>query len=112
MSSHRWVVVVAMLVSVCGALSSSATEATDQTLRAQLHDIMMRMDKSMTIPAQGSVDADFVAVMVPHHQAAIDMARVQLRYSHNPQIVRLCQEIIIEQQQEIEVMRRALDAQS
>jgi hypothetical protein len=56
----------------------------------------------------GDVDADFVAMMVPHHQGAIDMALAVLRHGRNPQIRRLAQEIIVTQQQEIAVMHLAV----
>jgi uncharacterized protein (DUF305 family) len=47
-------------------------------------------------------------MMIPHHQGAIDMALAELRYGRNERLKRLAQEIIIEQQQEIAVMRLAL----
>jgi hypothetical protein len=45
---------------------------------------------------------------VPHHQGAIDMAQAELKYGHNEQLRRLAQEIVVTQQQEITVMRRAV----
>jgi uncharacterized protein (DUF305 family) len=48
--------------------------------------------------------------MVPHHQGAIDMARIQLRYGHNEQLRRIAQEIIVDQQQEIAAMQYAARA--
>jgi uncharacterized protein (DUF305 family) len=54
------------------------------------------------------VDADFVALMVPHHQGAIDMAQAELRYVRNEQLRRLAQEMIVTQQQEIAAMRLIL----
>jgi Domain of unknown function (DUF305) len=69
---------------------------------------MKRMMNDMTVKPTGDVDADFVAMMVPHHQGAIDMALAVLRHGRNPQIRRLAQEIIMTQQQEIEVMRLAV----
>ncbi len=54
---------------------------------------------------------DFVAMMVPHHQGAIDMAQAVLRYGHNEQLRRLAQEIVVTQQQEIAAMRLALGDQ-
>jgi len=69
---------------------------------------MKRMMSSMTIAPTGDVDLDFVAMMVPHHQGAIDMAVAVLRHSRNPQIRRLAQEIIVTQQQEITAMRLAV----
>jgi Domain of unknown function (DUF305) len=47
-------------------------------------------------------------MMVPHHQGAIDMARVELKYGRNEQLRRLSQEIIVTQQQEIAAMRLAV----
>jgi uncharacterized protein (DUF305 family) len=55
-----------------------------------------------------NIDTDFVAMMAPHHQGAIDMAQAELRYGHNEQLRRLAQEIIVTQQQEIVAMRLAL----
>ena len=69
---------------------------------------MTKMMTAMTIEPSGDVDNDFVAMMVPHHQGAIDMAQAELRYGHNEQLRRLAQEIIVTQQQEIAVMRLAL----
>src|SRR6185312_1366862 len=69
---------------------------------------MKKMMGDMAVKPTGDVDADFVAMMVPHHQGAIDMALAVLRHGHNPQIRRLAQEIIVSQQQEIAVMRLAV----
>jgi hypothetical protein len=69
---------------------------------------MARMMRGMTIKPSGDVDRDFVHMMVPHHQGAVDMAIAVLRYGHNPQIRRLAQEIIVDQQQEIAAMRMAV----
>ncbi|TCK38947.1 DUF305 family protein family protein [Paraburkholderia sp. BL8N3] len=69
---------------------------------------MTRMMDDMSIEPTGDVDRDFVGMMAPHHQGAIDMAQAELRYGHNEQLRRLAQEIIVEQQQEIVAMRLAL----
>ena len=68
----------------------------------------MTMMADMTIKPTGDVDRDFVAMMVPHHQGAIDMAQAVLRYGRNEQLRRLAQEIIVTQQQEIAAMGLAL----
>ena len=72
---------------------------------------MNKMMASMTVKPTGDVDRDFVAMMVPHHQGAIDMAQAELRYGHNEQLRRLAQEIVVNQQQEIAVMRLAVGDQ-
>jgi hypothetical protein len=69
---------------------------------------MAKMMNDMTVKPTGDVDRDFVAMMVPHHQGAIDMALAVLRYGHNERLKRLAQEIIVTQQQEIAAMRLAV----
>jgi hypothetical protein len=69
---------------------------------------MSKMMADMTVTPTGDVDRDFVAMMVPHHQGAVDMAKAELRYGSNEVLRRLAQEIIVTQQQEIAVMRQAV----
>jgi len=69
---------------------------------------MKKMMSGMAVRPTGDVDGDFVAMMVPHHQGAIDMAVAVLRYGRNAQIRRLAQEIIVTKQQEIAAMRLAV----
>jgi len=75
---------------------------------AENNAAMTRMMSDMAVTPTGDVDVDFVAMMVPHHQGAIDMAIAVLRHGRNPQIRRLAQEIIVTQQQEIIAMRLAV----
>jgi hypothetical protein len=72
------------------------------------HAAMDRMMAGMAAPSTGQVDRDFVAMMEPHHQSAIDMAVAELRYGKDPQLKRIAQEIIVDQQQEIAAMRLAI----
>jgi uncharacterized protein (DUF305 family) len=66
---------------------------------------MERMHAAMTsVEATGNSDTDFVKLMIPHHQAAIDMAKTQLLNGKDPQMRRLAEEIITDQQSEIELM--------
>ena len=86
-------------VSGVGAEASFLVE-NDAAMRKMVHDVAVK--------PTGDVDADFVAMMVPHHQGAIDMALAVLRHGRNPQIRRLAQEIIVTQQQEIVAMHLAV----
>ncbi len=70
---------------------------------------MNKMMADMTVKPTGDVDRDFVAMMVPHHQGAIDMAQAELRHGHNELLRRLAREMVANQQQEITVMRLAVD---
>jgi uncharacterized protein (DUF305 family) len=69
---------------------------------------MNKMMADMTVKPTGDVDRDFVEMMMPHHQGAVDMAKAELKYGHNEQLRRLAQEIVANQQQQIVVMRNAV----
>jgi hypothetical protein len=69
---------------------------------------MIKMMDDMTIKPTGDIDRDFVAMMAPHHQGAIDMAISELRYGKNEQLRRIAQEIIVDQLQEIAAMKLAI----
>jgi uncharacterized protein (DUF305 family) len=70
---------------------------------------MTRMDQAMQAPMSGDVDRDFAAMMIPHHQAAIDMARVELRDGRDPAMRELARQVIAAQEAEIARMRGFLD---
>ena len=65
---------------------------------------MERMHKEMSIAPSGDPDRHFAAMMIPHHQGAVDMAKVKLEFGKDPVLRRLAQGIIVEQLQEIEVI--------
>jgi hypothetical protein len=89
--------------------ATAGSEAPDEApFLAENGAAMTKMMNDMAVKPVGDVDRDFVAMMVPHHQGAINMALAVLRYGHNAQIKRLAQEIIVTQQQEIAAMRLAV----
>jgi uncharacterized protein (DUF305 family) len=66
---------------------------------------MKVMDRDMAAaPMTGDVDRDFAAMMIPHHQGAIDMAKAELTYGKDPVMRRLAQEILVDQESEINAM--------
>jgi uncharacterized protein (DUF305 family) len=68
---------------------------------------MARMRRDMQNASMtGDPDHDFAAMMIPHHQGAIDMAKAELLYGKDPVLRRLAQEIIITQNSEIQVMQQ------
>jgi uncharacterized protein (DUF305 family) len=70
-----------------------------------------RMHYAMASAARtGNPDHDFASSMIPHHQGAVDMAKIELLYGSDPILRRIAQEIIVTQQQEIAVMQRQIDA--
>ena len=89
--------------------SSPAAACDDWSeLVASMYKMHMAMG---AIKQSGNSDVDFVRLMLPHHQAAIDMAKAQLLCGKDPQMRRLAQEIITDQQLEIELMQRWLKQQ-
>jgi uncharacterized protein (DUF305 family) len=87
--------------------AAASSEAESQFLAAN-EAAMSKMMGDMTVAPTGDIDRDFVAMMVPHHQGAIDMAQLILRYGKNEQLKRLAQEIIVTQREEIAAMRLAV----
>jgi Domain of unknown function (DUF305) len=114
-SMIRWVALsvltLAAAVSILGREIATAdaadASAAEAPFLAENNAAMTKMMDDMSIRPSGDVDQDFVAMMVPHHQGAIDMARAELRYGHNEKLRRLAQEIIVDQQEEITAMRLA-----
>src|SRR6266850_1820564 len=73
---------------------------------SELNTSMEKMHRAMaSVEASGDGDVDFVRLMLPHHQGALDMAKTQLIYGKEPQMRRLAQEIITDQQSEIDLMQ-------
>ena len=67
---------------------------------------MERMQRQMTaVPATGDTDQDFVAMMIPHHQGAIDMAKAELANGKDPEMRKLAEDIVKAQETEITQMR-------
>jgi uncharacterized protein (DUF305 family) len=100
----------AMLSTTLAAFAAGPASATaeEAPFLSENDKAMTKMMDDMSIKPSGDVDQDFVAMMVPHHQGAIDMAQAELRYGHNERLRRIAQEIVVEQQQEIIAMRLAL----
>jgi uncharacterized protein (DUF305 family) len=92
-----------------GPHGHAGSELAESEFAAQMMRAMERMDAGMmAAKPTGNPDRDFAAMMIPHHQGAIDMAKIELTYGRDPVLRRLAQGIIVGQQQEIELMQRYL----
>lgn len=101
------------LAATCTALQSDFhSHAGNEGTELAWREYMSGMDKMhatmSSVESSGNADLDFIRLMLPHHQAAIDMARTELLYGKDPQLRRLAQEIVTDQQSEIELMRLQL----
>lgn len=83
----------------------------DARSTAELKEVAAKMHQSV-IEHTGNADVDFARSMIPHHQAAVDMAAVVVRHGRTPEITRLAQEIIRSQLAEIGLMRTWLEKRS
>ncbi|WP_131116401.1 CopM family metallochaperone [Lichenihabitans psoromatis] len=66
---------------------------------------MQTMTKNMDVKPTGNTDKDFVSMMMPHHQGAIDMAKVELQYGKDPMLRKLATNIVKAQEMEIGEMK-------
>jgi uncharacterized protein (DUF305 family) len=113
----RAVACMVCVVTLVAIVPSFAQRGSDGTRSQRIHgrsendwsELMASMDKMhsaiASIKSSGDNDIDFVKLMLPHHQAAIDMAKTELTHGQDPQMRRLAQEIITDQESEIELMR-------
>lgn len=82
----------------------------DQAVASQAYMDAMRtmMEGMASMEMTGDAAIDFAMMMIPHHQSAIDMARVFLQHSDDPELTELANAIITEQQREIEFLQNWL----
>src|SRR6266404_9918776 len=99
---------VALVIAIAVAARVHGEVVGTNGFRTMIDDAVARMHAAMNVPFSGDADRDFARMMIPHHQGAIDMALVELRYGKDERLKRLAQEIIVTQQEEIDVMHLAL----
>jgi uncharacterized protein (DUF305 family) len=104
---------IAGLMMAIGAVAGAQMDSSAMSFMHSMEESMTRMDSGMkSAPMNGNADHDFVTMMMPHHQGAIDMAKAELSYGRDPVMRRLAEEIIVDQQSEIQAMQLWLSKQT
>ncbi len=67
--------------------------------------VIAKMNAEMALPFSGNADVDFVNGMIPHHQAAVDMAKTVLAFGKDPEVKKLAEDVIKAQEAEIAQMK-------
>jgi uncharacterized protein (DUF305 family) len=88
--------------------ASLAETGPEEKFLSENATAMTKMMANMMVKPSGGIDEDFVHMMIPDHQGAVDMARLELHHGHNDQLRRMSQEILINQAQEIVAMHLAI----
>ena len=91
----------------------SQAHSDDAEFMERMNASMTAMNGSMKAAAMnGNVDHDFAAMMIPHHEGAIEMAKAELSFGRDKTMRRLAQEILVDQKSEIDAMNLWLAKQS
>ena len=101
--ARHYLVLLASVVFVAQVPSQGHSD--DSEFMERMNASMTAMNGSMKAAAMnGIVDHDFAAMMIPHHEGAIEMAKAELSFGKDPTMRRLAQEILVDQKSEIDAM--------
>jgi uncharacterized protein (DUF305 family) len=96
-----WIASLVALAAVAGVAFAEINADAVKAFEAAHHKMMA----SMGVKLSGDPDRDFVLMMIPHHEGAIDMAKIELQYGKDPMLRELAQKIVDAQETEIAEMK-------
>ena len=102
---HLTTLSLALAIAASAALAQSAMPMSPAGMANEAAMAKMMDSMKMGMKMTGDADKDFVMMMLPHHQGAIDMAKVELEYGKDPMLKKMAGEIIAAQQKEIDAMK-------
>jgi uncharacterized protein (DUF305 family) len=96
---------IGLIGTAAAAISLSAVAIAQNSSSQGYMGAMNKMMQNMHMQPTGDADKDFIMMMIPHHQGAIDMAKVELQYGKDDQLRKMAQDIISAQENEIATMK-------
>ena len=112
-SLKQYTSIAGLMTAIGMVVAGGQMDSRAMSFMHSMEESMNRMDTGMkSAPMNGNSDHDFVTMMMPHHQGAIDMAKAELIYGKDPVMRRLAEEIIVDQQSEIQAMQLWLGKQT
>ncbi len=95
---------IAVMTAWLGRIDKAALPVSPDSVKGN-EQAMAAMMKNMMVPYTDDADVDFIKGMMPHHQGAIDMAKVALQFAKDPEVLKLAQDVITAQESEIVFMK-------
>lgn len=102
MIRRNFLVPAVLMAFSVGSIALAQTTDSSKAYMA-VHEKMM---KDMMMTPSGDADKDFAMMMIPHHQGAIGMAEVELKYGKDPVLKEMAQKIIDAQKKEIDEFKK------
>ena len=103
-TAATFLVIIALATSAAGAAAQNGQQGPDSTKEFKAADMSM-MKNMNNAPYSGNPDVDFRTHMIPHHEGAIAMAKVALKYAKNAETKKMAQKIIDEQEKQVAAMQ-------
>lgn len=103
-----WLASAPSIVAAQSGHGEHGTASTPNPVIAAFEQANEKMMQDMMVAPTGDADVDFVRMMIPHHQGAIDMARIELDHGKSQVLRDMAQQIITAQEAEIAVLQQWL----